>query len=592
MRDTRRMRVAVTVALAATLVGGGTAVAEARDDAGPGLERSGQDDSPMGGSEPGRIGYADGVLSLDCPVDAAPDEHRAPDGDMNGGAALDGEARAAHVLRVPDIQVADGPAPGWDTTQVPDGTVDRDTVRWSLTGLDGPGDLRIRSVENPHTVLFDSADGLPDGYDLPVGGRGVTRWEFTAKGTYRPSFTAEARTVDGRDLSVEAVCTVLVGDEAIARADGEGGTTPEDRTPGGRGIPQGDASTAEPVATAPRYAHQLVTLLDASPQSPGPALAARTADTGKASARETDSSTSSVISTKKVIDQGHIDFAARVVDKQLRLHIKDGTEAGRTVWREPSSVVLHVKPEAKKTLPDSKAFAFLGKPGDQVWLLDQVQQPGLLWPGWSTDNLDAGATKGGVTFSLTRVEGPGAFALYTFDAMSGATVLLNSKAGGPDSFDVAPNTHAHGGWAFTKEGTYRLTLRISGKLTNGTPVSDTRTVAFVVGGGDPNAVEPGSGSGGDGASSGAGTDGSNGPSGSGGSGGSGGSSHGSGSGSGGGSSAGGQSPGGGGSMASTGAGQTALAGGAAAASAALGTALVVLTRRRRRGTPAEEDGDA
>ena len=56
-------------------------------------------------------------------------------------------------------------------------------------------------------------------------------------------------------------------------------------------------------------------------------------------------------------------------------------------------MVLHVKPAAKNALPDNEEFAFPGKGGDPVWLLDQVQQEGLLWPGWSTDNIEAGATR-------------------------------------------------------------------------------------------------------------------------------------------------------------------------------------------------------
>ncbi|MGX1480795.1 UNVERIFIED_CONTAM: surface-anchored protein [Streptomyces canus] len=151
--------------------------------------------------------------------------------------------------------------------------------------------------------------------------------------------------------------------------------------------------------------------------------------------------------------------------------------------------------------------------------------------------------------------------------MSGANVLFNSKDGVPDSFDLAANTHAHGGWAFTKEDTYRLTLTMSGKLADGTTTSDTETVTFVVGDQDPGAVKPGDGPGGgssgaDGGTSDSGTgaeaeaetgSGDDQP-----------------------------KTGDDGSMASTGAGNPALLGGTAAALAALGTGAVVITRRRSR----------
>ncbi|MGW0845359.1 TIGR03773 family transporter-associated surface protein [Streptomyces sp. NPDC002787] len=501
----RVQRVAVGVVLAVTLAGGGVAVADDGTATGPGL---------------GRIAYVDGVLTLD---------------------AADG----AHVIEVGDAGVTDASAPGWDTTGVPSGAVDGDTVRWSLTGLDGPGELRVYSDVKEddgagEALLFDSADELPDEQRLPVGQRAGTRWEFSEEGTYQVIFTAEATTADGRELSVGTVYTVVVGDTADGE-DPAGDEPVAEETPAGRTVEDEQAPTTGTKAVTESAQGERRT-----------ALAATTVS-------------ADVASDKKVLDEGHVDFAARVVDGKLQLHIKDGTVSGKTTWREPSSVVLHIKPAAKNTLPDSDEFAFLGKGGDPVWLLDQVQQEGLLWPGWSTDNMAAGATKGGVKFSLTKVEGPGLYALYTYDAMSGANVLFNSKDGVPDSFDVAPNTHAHGGWAFTEEGTYRLTFQMSGKLADGKAVSDTETVTFVVGDTDPGSVTPGDGSGG-----GSGDD-----SGNGGSSDSGGSSSDSGSGS---DSSSGDS---GGSMASTGAGQAVLLGSAAAVLTAVGAVSFLAARRRR-----------
>ncbi|MCL7430347.1 TIGR03773 family transporter-associated surface protein [Streptomyces sp. YS415] len=512
----------MAVALVATLAGSGVAAA--------------QDGGTSPGSGPGRIAYVEGELSLD------------------GAAGQEGTA--APVIVFPDARPADDvPAPGWDTTGVPEGVVDQDTVRWSLTGLDGPGDLKVYARGGDgegDALLFDSADGLPDGYELPVGQEGATRWEFTAEGTYQAIFTADARTVDGRELSVGAVRTVLVGAEAADQAD----ALPDSAAP--PAVAPGGTPSAEPPNLIAPVTGPTVPSLPSAPAA------------GKLSAPGAVRA-ETVVSTPKVIDEGHIDIAARVMARRMQIHIKDGTVSGKTTWREPSSVVLHVKPAARNSLPDSDDFAFLGKPGDPVWLLDQVQQDGLLWPGWSTDNIQAGATKGAVTFSLTAVKGPGTAALYTYDAMSGATVLFNSKDGVPDAFDIPANTHAHGGWAFTKEGTYRLTFKMSGKLADGTAVSDTETVAFVVGDKDPNAVRPGSGSG---SGSSSGTDGADAANeGSSGTGGSGDDST---------ADAGGSSDSGsGGSMASTGAGNAIAMGGTAAALAALGTAFVAVNRRRR-----------
>ncbi|WP_327241240.1 choice-of-anchor M domain-containing protein [Streptomyces sp. NBC_01320] len=465
------------------------------------------------------------------------------------------------VIDVDDTHKVTGPdgtdrwelSPEWDTAQLTSGS-----VHWSLTGVAGPGILRVTEPDDSEVggdredatdgeplVRFDSSDGLPDGYDLPTAARGATRWSFDAPGTYTLIFAAQMQgEVEDRPLVAEASYTVRVGDAAVAQPQPE----PE---------PVVQPST-EPVetASAPPVGRRVAA------QAPNLLPAAEPVETAK-----------------KVLGEGHIDIAARVVDGRLQIHVKDGTVPGKTVWREPSSVVLHVKPGAKKTIPANKDFAFLGKAGDPIWLLDQVQQPGLLWPGWSTDNMAAGATKGEVEFKLVKTDGPGNFALYNYDGLSGATVRFNSGDGVPDAFGVPQNTHAHGGWAFGKEGVYRLTFTMSATLADGTKTSDTETLAFSVGAGDPNQVPPGGTGGGSmGGSTGGSTGGTTGGS-------TGGTTGGDTSGSTGGGSATGGVTGGsrsatGGSMANTGSKGTLLLAGTAAALAVAGAGTVVLTRRR------------
>ncbi|MFI2430548.1 choice-of-anchor M domain-containing protein [Streptomyces sp. NPDC018693] len=476
----RAVQGAGAAALVVAAVVATSAVAVARESSGP--------------DRLGRIAYADGALTLDS-------------GDGSG-----------QVIEVGAAGTVVDNAPGWDTTDVPLGALAGDTVRWSLTGVDGPGDVRVYG------------EG-----EVPVGQQGDARWEFTEPGVYRVIFSADAVAArDGRELSVGTVYTVRVG--------------------GAAEIP---AQTPSP-APAPA-AEQRRMLTAVRP----PAVAAAADD---------------AVSTPATLTEGHLDFAARVVGGRLQLHVKDGTTAGQTVWREPSSLLLKVGDKARNTLPEGGQFAFLGKPGDPVWLLDQVQQEGLLWPGWSTDNVAAGALTGGVDFALTKAEGPGSFALYSYDAMSGATVLFHSKDGVPDSFTVPANTHAHGGWAFTAEGTYRLTFRMSGKLADGTATSDTETVTFQVGnargsGGDGDG-KGGTGSGGGTASPSPGATGgpSGGGSGTGGTGDTGAT---------GGTGGTGGSSGPTGSMARTGAGDPLLVGTVAAGLAAVGGGAVWGVRRRR-----------
>ncbi|MFD9328868.1 TIGR03773 family transporter-associated surface protein [Streptomyces sp. NPDC060065] len=365
---------------------------------------------------------------------------------VGGGVAFGADADEVPLVEVDDSHrvVVSGGGEDFAGSRVWEVTADetgwgRDG--WSLSGAEGPGAVTSEGQE------------------------GDARWVFAAAGTYGLVFrTGEA---------TEARYRVLVGDAAIAEAETE--AQADASPPPAARIPAAEVTETPAV---PRFAAQQVAQLAAEEVQ---------------SASEDDDVT--VVSTKATLDEGHIDIAARVVGGGMQIHVKDGTVAGKTTWREPSSLVLHVKPAARKTVPESDDFAFLGKAGDPVWLLDQVQQDGLLWPGWSTENIAAGATEGEVRFSLDKADGPGDFALYTYDGLSGADVLFDSADGVPDSFDVAQNTHAHGGWAFRKEGTYRLTFTMSGQLADGTKVSDTETLAFVVGDGtDPSEVSGGDGS--------------------------------------------------------------------------------------------------
>ncbi|MFE7123515.1 TIGR03773 family transporter-associated surface protein [Streptomyces sp. NPDC057617] len=463
-------------------------------------------------------------------------------------------------------EISDAP---WDTSGIAPGGVRDDTVRWSLAAVDGPGTVAVYETAGARPLVrFDSADGLPDGYDLPAGASGDTRWAFDAAGAYTLTFTAAARERNGEALAASVRYEVRVGDAAAhvpalpsrPTASPSEGRTQESRT-------QQSHTPESRTRTLTSAARQLSEAQVPEAQVSGAWLAQ---DTAKGTAE------GKADTAKKVLDNGHIDFAARVVDGKMQIHIKDGTVAGETTWREPSSVVLHVKPAAKKEIPDGDDFAFLGRPGDPVWLLDQVQQDGQLWPGWSTENIEPGRTKGAVGFKLAKAEGPGVFALYNYDGMSGATIRFNSGDGVPDAFDVPQNTHAHGGWAFGKEGVYRLTFTMSGTLASGSSVSDTETVTFVVGATDPNTVQPGGGSGNPGVGQPGADSGADGGASSGNDGG--------GNDGGGGDGAPVADGGTSGAMAHTGAGGPLLIGATAAGLAAVGTGFVVVTRRGRRGT--------
>ena len=185
-----------------------------------------------------------------------------------------------------------------------------------------------------------------------------------------------------------------------------------------------------------------------------------------------------------VISVGHVDAVHVAVDgATLRLRISDDT-VSPPVLREPAQTVLHVKSEAQTTVPNPPgSYAFLGAGGAPVWILPQVQNPALLWPGASTEAIASGVLQGNqVTWWIDSVTGPGGFHVYSTNAFGTPTVRFSTTAAFPQSLTLPANTHAHYNWAFGATGTYTLVMRVTATLANGTPVtSGPVTYTFKVG---------------------------------------------------------------------------------------------------------------
>ncbi|MEH1128459.1 TIGR03773 family transporter-associated surface protein [Micromonospora sp. CPCC 206061] len=202
----------------------------------------------------------------------------------------------------------------------------------------------------------------------------------------------------------------------------------------------------------------------------------------------TRTSTSTGTTTAAVLAQGHVDYAARLSGGQLVSQVKDGTVAGKTTWRDPSDVVLHLKPAGATTVPAGN-FGFLGPAGSKIWQIPQTQNSSMLWLGWNTEEITSSQLRGAsLTWSLDKVEGPGKLVIYLFETFGQPRVVFDSGNGLPDRYTVATGTHAHGNWAFTKEGAYKLTFTQRATLANGRLVSDTATVTFAVGSTDPQSL--------------------------------------------------------------------------------------------------------
>ncbi|GAA3661331.1 choice-of-anchor M domain-containing protein [Microbacterium marinilacus] len=181
------------------------------------------------------------------------------------------------------------------------------------------------------------------------------------------------------------------------------------------------------------------------------------------------------------LDQGHADIGPVLVDGRWRIEIKDDS-GGEAVWRDPDSTVLRVRDAAEHELPDSSDYAFLGEPGDEVFLIPQTQLDGVIWLGWNTQHpalLDDPPQQ--ISFRLHDVVGPGRLHVY-FDYggfRPAREVWDGSDPGEP--LRVEPNTHAHANWAFSAAGEYRVGF--TAEIVDAAGVSHTAsaTLHFLVG---------------------------------------------------------------------------------------------------------------
>jgi len=185
--------------------------------------------------------------------------------------------------------------------------------------------------------------------------------------------------------------------------------------------------------------------------------------------------------------EGHTDLIEVTVDGgALNVRVKDDTKPGGSVFRDPSNVQVRVRDAAIVNVPAGNQFSFLGAAGSSIHLLPQVQQPGILWPGWSTERLGSGQVVGDkVTVTLSSFSGPGDFSLFTTNQFGAPNVIFQSTVPSKSRVDVPIRTHAHASWAFEKPGEYRLGITASAALPGGSVTSSKVTYVVIVGDATP-----------------------------------------------------------------------------------------------------------
>ncbi|GAA1555830.1 hypothetical protein GCM10009804_10870 [Kribbella hippodromi] len=189
-----------------------------------------------------------------------------------------------------------------------------------------------------------------------------------------------------------------------------------------------------------------------------------------------------------VISDGHVDLGPRFVDGAWTIQLRDDT-ADPAVWQPLDNVVLHATGKTQVAVPDDPAYTFLGKPGQKIWVIPQVQQAGVVWPGWNTQDPEVTArVDRDVTWTLEGMQGPGTFTLFLNSDFGKPSPVFDSRKPYPQQTGIDVNTHVHGNWTFDAPGSYLLEIAMTAKLTDGRQVTDRRTLRLYAGDGDARAA--------------------------------------------------------------------------------------------------------
>lgn len=189
-----------------------------------------------------------------------------------------------------------------------------------------------------------------------------------------------------------------------------------------------------------------------------------------------------IATDQKVLSRGHVDIGPNIVDGEWTLMVHDDS-ADPSVWRHLDRTVFQVSDKAVLPVPDDPVYSFIGEPGKSVYVVPQVQNPDVAWVGWNTQAPEVmDAIDGGVTLTLTGVDGPGELFVYLQAGNFGdADVLWDSTKDEPQELWVEVNTHTHANWVFTEPGVYLVQAEVKSDLVDGRTVADTQTLRFAVG---------------------------------------------------------------------------------------------------------------
>ena len=183
----------------------------------------------------------------------------------------------------------------------------------------------------------------------------------------------------------------------------------------------------------------------------------------------TDGFDGAILDTPVTINNGHVDLRAMEVDGKFSVALGDDSRqhAKESVLRTINSTTLEVTKLAKvkregNVLAD-ESYDVLGPKGSELYVLPQGQQPGRVWPGFSSESLDRVKYPEGATMTLTPVSAPEGGKWFAYTENLGAINRMYASSDKASDVPLPPGTHMHTAWAFTKPGTYTIDVTARAK---------------------------------------------------------------------------------------------------------------------------------
>ncbi|WP_175410449.1 anchored repeat ABC transporter, substrate-binding protein [Streptomyces sp. TRM64462] len=152
---------------------------------------------------------------------------------------------------------------------------------------------------------------------------------------------------------------------------------------------------------------------------------------------------------------------------------------------EEPGIMKMIHTNSPKDTPKIAISEKLEQYGGKVIKLKEDLGLNVLWLGWAVEGEVAGDGSQ-IRTTATGLEGPGDLHVYLTDTLGTPQSHIDSTDGfdAKDSFTLPPEAHTHVNWAFTKPGTYRLTVRGQTETLDGkTAPIGSGTITFAVGDG-------------------------------------------------------------------------------------------------------------